>query len=66
MMILFRAPEFAGSIAGDFAETIYWVIRSRFEEDGTMTIADINQLLDQIAMKQDTHESSNLHITSIY
>jgi len=53
-------PKFAGSAAGDFAETIYWVIRSRFEEDGSMTIYDVNQLLDEIAKKHANHESSNI------
>lgn len=54
-------PKVTGPIAGDFAETIYWVIRSRFEEDGLMTIEDINQLLDNIAMKHANNESSNFH-----
>lgn len=58
-------PKVAGSIAGDFAEVIYWVIRSRFEEDGSMTIADINQLLDEIALKHATHESSNLNMIQL-
>lgn len=56
---LFRIPKIAGSVAGDFAETIYWVVRSRFEEDGSMTVSDVNQLLNKIAMKHATHESSN-------
>jgi len=61
-MLLFRTPKIVGATAEDFAETIYWVIESRFEQDGSMTIADINQLLDEIATKY-TQESSNLHIT---
>lgn len=52
-------PKVAGSTVGDFAETIYWVIRSRFEEDGSMTVYDVNQLLDDIAMKHAANESSN-------
>jgi len=54
-------PKFSGSTAGDFAETLYWIIRSRFEDDGSVTIADVNQLLDEIAMKHATNESSNLY-----
>lgn len=54
-------PKVTGSTAGDFAETLYWVIRSRFEEDGSMTIADVNKLLDQIAIKHATNESSDLY-----
>lgn len=56
-------PKVTGPITGDFAETIYWVIRSRFEEDGSMTIADVNQLLDEIAMNHANNESSNLYFT---
>lgn len=56
-------PKFSGSTAGDFAETLYWVIRSRFEDNGSMTIADINQVLDEIAMKHATNESSNLYFS---
>lgn len=59
-LILFRVPNVGGSVVGDFAETIYWVIKSRFEQDGSMTIADVNQLLDEIAMNHATHKSSNL------
>lgn len=55
-------PKVAGSIAGDFAEVVYWVIRSRFEENGSMTVADINKSLDEIALKHTTHESSNYQI----
>jgi len=53
-------PKVSGSTAGDFAETLYWIIRSRFEANGSMTIADVNHLLDEIAMKHATNESSNL------
>lgn len=54
-------PKVAGSTVGDFAETVYWVIKSRFEEDGSMTIYDVNQLLDEIAMIHTTNKSSNLY-----
>lgn len=56
-------PKVSGSTAGDFAETLYWVIRSRFEDSGSMTIADVNQLLDEIALKNATNESSNLNFS---
>ncbi|KAL5243761.1 hypothetical protein ACI65C_011171 [Semiaphis heraclei] len=56
-LLNFRVPKFSGSTAGDFAETLYWVIRSRFEDNGSVTIADVNQLLDEIAMKHATNES---------
>jgi len=56
-------PKVSGSTAGDFAETLYWVIRSRFEDNGSMTIADINQILDEIALKHATNESSNLYFS---
>ncbi|XP_060868826.1 DNA ligase 4 isoform X1 [Metopolophium dirhodum] len=56
-LLNFRMPKVSGSTAGDFAETLYWVIRSRFEDNGSMTIADINQILDEIAMKHATNES---------
>ncbi|VVC30005.1 Hypothetical protein CINCED_3A019636 [Cinara cedri] len=56
-LLNFKVPKATGPIAGDFAETVYWVIRSRFEEDGSMTIADVNQLLDKIAMKHANNES---------
>jgi hypothetical protein len=56
-------PKVSGSTAGDFAETLYWVIRSRFEDNSSMTIADVNQLLDEIALKHATNESSNLYFS---
>lgn len=63
MLNLYRVPKVSGSTAGDFAETLYWVIRSRFEDNGSMTIADVNQLLDEIALKHATNESSNLNFS---
>lgn len=53
-------PKSTGNMTGDFAEAVYWIIRSRFEEEGSMTIADVNKLLDEIALKHAKNESSNL------
>ncbi|XP_025209212.1 DNA ligase 4 isoform X1 [Melanaphis sacchari] len=59
-LLNFRVPKVSGPTAGDFAETLYWVIRSRFEDNGSMTIADVNQLLDEIALKYATNESKEV------
>lgn len=61
IIITFRVPTVAGSIAGDFAEIVYEVIKINFEGDALMTIADVNQFLDEIALKYATNKSSNLH-----
>ncbi|XP_022180301.1 DNA ligase 4 isoform X4 [Myzus persicae] len=65
-LLNFRVPKVSGSTAGDFAETLYWIIRSRFEADGSMTIGDVNHLLDEIAMKHATNESREVeHILQL-
>lgn len=57
---LFRVPKVAGSTVGDFADTVFWVIRSRFETTSdSSTIFDVNQLLDEIAKKHADNKSSN-------
>ncbi|RDD46321.1 DNA ligase 4 [Trichoplax sp. H2] len=46
----YRAPAAAKQDAGDFASVAFFVLRTRCPEKGTLSIADVNECLDNIAM----------------
>ncbi|XP_050440237.1 DNA ligase 4 [Adelges cooleyi] len=52
----FRIPTNASGSFGDFADTVFWVVKKRFEEEGTLTLHEVNQHLDDIASKHAAHE----------
>lgn len=48
-LLRYRTPHVAKAEAGDFASVAYLVLRNRCPTKGTLTIADVNQLLDEVS-----------------
>lgn len=62
--VLAGGPE-AAAVSGDFSLVLFDVLRlyiSVKEEDSKLTIADINQMLDQLSHDRDKSEKSNRQI----
>ncbi|XP_059173254.1 DNA ligase 4-like [Physella acuta] len=49
-LLNFKAPKTARADAGDFASVAYLVLKSRCPDKGSLTIEEVNQDLDAIAM----------------
>ncbi|CAH0388751.1 unnamed protein product [Bemisia tabaci] len=52
----FRNPSKAGKAAGDFADVIYDVLKSRISSNENLKISDVNQHLDNIANKNASND----------
>lgn len=48
-LLRYRTPHVAKTEAGDFASVAYLVLRNRCPNKGTLTIADVNRLLDEVS-----------------
>eukprot|EP00731_Ephydatia_muelleri_P033435 Em0029g41a len=48
-LLHYRAPQIAKEEAGDFADVAYFVLKSRCQEKGSLTVAQVNQYLDDLA-----------------
>ncbi|CAH1249356.1 LIG4 [Branchiostoma lanceolatum] len=48
-LLKYRAPSHAKGEAGDFAAVAYFVLKNRCPEKGSLTIQEVNDLLDSIA-----------------
>ncbi|XP_065310900.1 DNA ligase 4 [Dermacentor albipictus] len=48
-LLRYRTPHVAKAEAGDFASVAYLVLRNRCPTKGTLTVADVNQLLDEVS-----------------
>eukprot|EP00731_Ephydatia_muelleri_P008231 Em0004g569a len=48
-LLHYRAPQIAKEEAGDFADVAYFVLKSRCPEKGSLTVAQVNQYLDDLA-----------------
>lgn len=48
-LLRYRMPHVAKTEAGDFASVAYLVLRNRCPNKGTLTIADVNRLLDEVS-----------------
>jgi hypothetical protein len=57
-----RVPKTSGSLAGDFAEVAFWVLKSRCPEGGTLSVEQVNVHLDNIALKHAAHDPSKSFI----
>lgn len=49
-LLHYRAPHAAKHDAGDFASVAYFVLRNRCPDKGSLTIAQVNQYLDDLAL----------------
>ncbi|KAH6934390.1 hypothetical protein HPB50_024031 [Hyalomma asiaticum] len=48
-LLRYRTPHVAKAEAGDFASVAYLVLRNRCPTKGSLTVADVNQLLDEVS-----------------
>ena len=46
--------------AGDFAEVVYYVLKPRLTDKGTMTIADVNKCLDGVALSHANKDKAGV------
>lgn len=47
---------------GDFAETAYWILRSRFSNGETLTVYEVNQYLNNIANKHADNDPRTYYL----
>ncbi|KAK0161116.1 hypothetical protein PV327_009628 [Microctonus hyperodae] len=55
----YREPTECQRKINDFAETLYWILKPRLETSSTMTIEQVNCILDKIAEKNAINEKKN-------
>lgn len=66
-LLNYRAPTTSQGDAGDFASVAYFVLKKRCTSQGTLTIKEVNDFLDSVAInngnkKKDLVKNSLLHL----
>ncbi|KAJ9585405.1 hypothetical protein L9F63_002788 [Diploptera punctata] len=57
-LLNFRAPKTAGNLAGDFGEVAFYILKNRCPTGGTLNVLQVNEHLDNIALKHADHDPS--------
>ncbi|CAB3983648.1 DNA ligase 4 [Paramuricea clavata] len=58
-LLNYKAPTHALKDAGDFAMVAYFVLKNRCPEKGSLTIKQVNDLLDKVAMGNMEHKKAD-------
>ncbi|XP_048509879.1 DNA ligase 4 isoform X2 [Athalia rosae] len=65
-LLHYKAPASGKQIGGDFAEVAYWILRRRLQgQESSMTIQQINAILDNIAIKNANNQSKDVEFQEL-
>ncbi|GLG98951.1 DNA ligase 4 [Gryllus bimaculatus] len=64
-LLNYRAPKSSGSQAGDFADVAYWILKRKCPDKGNLTVENVNNYLDNIALKNASNDRRGMELELI-